>query len=80
MADNLKKYNNVFMKTFDVSEKELRNGFSIASTGNWDSVAHLNLVTVLEEEFDIMLDTEDIVDFDSYEKGKEILKKCGIEF
>ena len=37
------------------------------------------MVTMLEETFDIMLDTDDIIDFSSYEKGIEILKKYGIE-
>jgi len=33
----------------------------------------------LEDAFDIMMETDDIVDFSSYEKGKEILKKYDVE-
>ena len=33
-----------------------------------------NCITI-EDEFDIMMDTDDIIDFSSYEKGKEILAK-----
>jgi acyl carrier protein len=45
----------------------------------WDSVGHMTLVATLEEVFDIMLDTDDIIDFSSYEKGKEIMKKYDVE-
>ena len=36
-------------------------------------------MSALEDAFDISLETDDIVDFSSYEKGKEILKKYNIE-
>ena len=35
----------------------------------------MGLIASLEEAFDIMMDTDDIIDFGSYEKGKEILAK-----
>lgn len=39
------------------------------------------LISALEDNFDIMMDTEDIINFNSFEKGKEILEKnYDIEF
>ncbi|MCD8082145.1 MAG: hypothetical protein LUE86_01135 [Clostridiales bacterium] len=32
----------------------------------------------LEEAFDIRIDTQDVLDFTSYEKGKEVLGRYGI--
>ena len=32
-----------------------------------------------EEEFKISIDTDDIVDFSSFEKGKQILKKYKVD-
>ncbi len=46
----------------------------------WDSVAHMVIMATLEESFDIMLDTDDVIDFSSFEKGMEILKKYDVEF
>ncbi len=47
----------------------------------WDSIGHMSLVAALEEAFDIMMDTDDIIDFSSYKKGMEILsEKYGVEF
>ena len=39
------------------------------------------MVAAIEDAFDIMMDTDDIIDFSSFEKGKEILEKnYNIEF
>jgi acyl carrier protein len=45
----------------------------------WDSVAHMVLMSEIENAFDIMLDTDDVIDFSSFEKGKEILRKYDIK-
>jgi len=45
----------------------------------WDSVGHMSLIAALEEAFDIMFDTDDIIDLSSFEKGKEIIKKYNVE-
>lgn len=77
---NLEKYNNAFMETLEVSEDKLE-GLEYQSIEAWDSVGHMGLVAALEDVFDIMMDTDDIIDLDSYEKGKEILSKnYGIQF
>lgn len=74
----LEKYNRVFIDTFQVGMEELNEKFNIETVPNWDSVMQLSLVTSLEDEFDIMLDSEDILDFKSYSVGKEILAKYGV--
>lgn len=75
---NLEKYNNAFCETLQVSESEL-NGLQYQGVELWDSVGHMTLMAALEDAFDIMMETDDIVDFSSYEKGKEILKKYDVE-
>ena len=72
--DNLEKYNSVFCEILEVSEDKL-SGLIYQGTNLWDSVGHMSLVATLEERFDIMMDTDDIIDFSSYEKGLEILKE-----
>jgi len=37
------------------------------------------MIADLEDKFDIMLDTDDIIDFSSYNTGIKILKKYNIE-
>ncbi len=69
---NSEKYNQVFIKTFEIAEEQL-NDLKYQDISVWDSVGHMNLIAALEETFDIMMDTDDIIDLSSYEKGKEIL-------
>ena len=77
---NEEKYLNAFMSTFGIREKAAREA-TYRDTDEWDSVGHMMLINHLEDLFDIMMDTEDIVDLSSYEKGKEILSaRYGVEF
>ena len=78
---NLEKYNKAFMESFEINEDQLA-GLKYQDIEAWDSVGHMGLVAALEDAFDIMMDTDDIIDFSSYEKGKEILAKesYGVEF
>lgn len=76
---NLEKYNCVFIASFGVTKEQLE-GLNYQAITEWDSVGHMSLIAELEEKFDIMFETDDIIDFNSYEHGKEIMKKYGIEF
>lgn len=76
--NNLEKYNKVFIDTLQIEEGELK-GLIYQGTDLWDSVGHMTLMAELEDAFDIMMETDDIVDFSSYEIGKEILKKYDVE-
>ncbi len=75
---NLETYNKVFCDALQIKESQL-NGLEYQGVELWDSVGHMTLMAAIEDAFDIMLDTDDIVDFSSYEKGKVILKKYDVE-
>lgn len=78
---NLEKYNNAFTEAFEITDAELA-GLKYQDIQAWDSVGHMSLIAALEDAFDIMMDTDDIIDLSSYEKGMEILAKdeYGVEF
>ena len=75
---NFEKYKKAFSDSFEVEESVVE-ALKYESIPAWDSVGHMSLIAELEEKFEIMMDTEDIIDFSSYEKGKEILSKYDIE-
>lgn len=75
---NLEQYNAVFTEVFGVETAQLNDTFSKDTVANWDSVHQLNIITLLEEKFDLMLDPEDIMACTSYSAGKEILTKYDI--
>lgn len=77
--ENSEKYLMVFVDTFGVS-KEQAPELKYQSIDAWDSVGHMSLMAALEEQFEIMLESDDIVDFSSFEKGKELLSKYNVTF
>lgn len=77
---NLEKYDAAFAETLEAPQDELA-GLTYLGVDAWDSVGHMELISALEDAFDIEMETDDIVDFSSYEKGKEILaEKYHIKF
>lgn len=75
---NLEKYTQAFTTTFNVTPEQAAK-LEYQSIKEWDSVGHMQLIAALEDAFDIMMDTDDIIDLSSFEKGKEILKKYDVE-
>lgn len=75
---NLEQYNAIFTEVFGATTDQLGDDFSKETVSEWDSVHQLNIISLLEETFDLMLDPEDIMACTSYKAGKEILAKNGI--
>lgn len=77
---NLEKYEQAFCESLELTKDQLV-GLEYQQVARWDSVGHMGLVAAIEDAFDIMMDTDDIIDLSSFEKGKEILTaNYGIEF
>jgi acyl carrier protein len=75
---NREKYNQVFMESFSINNDQLNDDLVYQSVQQWDSIGHMGMIADLEEAFDIMMDTDDIIDFGSYNKGIELLAKYDI--
>lgn len=76
---NINRLNKIFCEVFSVGEISLQNDFDKCHIEGWDSVRQLSLTTAVEDEFDIMLDADDILEFTSYDNAKKILRKYEIE-
>jgi acyl carrier protein len=74
---NIEIYKNAFIESFEITE-DLLETLEYQSIINWDSVGHMSLIATLEDGFDIMMEMDDIIDFSSFKKGKELLKKYDI--
>ena len=75
---NLEKYRNAFVEGLEMSPEEVNDSLEYQGVPQWDSVGHMALIASLEDAFGIMMDTDDIIDFSSFKKGIEILKKYDI--
>jgi acyl carrier protein len=74
---NLEKYIQAFMDAFSI-DAETAKTLKYQQISAWDSVGHMGLVAQLEEQFGIMMEPDDIVDLNSFDKGKELLKKYNV--
>ncbi len=75
---NKTKYIEIFIKSLSIDKKKFNEKLKYNDIDEWDSIGHMTLVSGLEEGFNISLDTDDIVDFSSFKKGIQILKKYKI--
>ena len=75
---NKEKYEQVFMNCFSVEKFLLNEKFVYQCVPEWDSVGHMSMISELEDTFDIMMETDDIIDFSSFTEGINILSKYDI--
>ena len=77
---NKEKLINSFVSALGVDQSIIIDSLEYNTIPQWDSVAHMALIAAPEEEFDIMMDTDDIIDMSSVEKAKEIVSKYDVVF
>ena len=75
---NLEKYKNAFVEGLEIDIDQVTEDLEYQGIPEWDSVGHMGLVACIEDAFDIMMDTDDIIDLSSFKKGIEILAKYDI--
>ena len=78
--ENKKKYQDIFIESLSIDASSFNENVKYNEIPEWDSIGHMTLVSGLEEAFKISMETDDIVDYSSYKKGIEILKKYKIDF
>lgn len=77
---NLDKYKDTFIKSLSINKKDFNENLEYNQIPEWDSIGHMTLISGLEENFKVTIDTDDIIDFSSFKKGIEILKKYKVSF
>ena len=78
--DNAEKLRQVFAEALEIDKKIVVDSLEYNSIPQWDSVAHMSLVAAIDDGFDVMMETDDVIDMSSFGRAKEILKKYGVEF
>ena len=73
--DNSEKYKKTFIESLSIDQSVFKESIKYNEIPEWDSIGHMTLMSGLEETFKITLETDDIIDFSSFNKGKQILKK-----
>ncbi len=70
----------VFAEVLGIDIGSVSDGLAYNSILQWDSVAHMGLIAQLEDNYGVLLDTDDIIDMSSVGKAREILAKYGVAF
>ena len=70
--DRLRK---VFRTALGLADDADVDGLEYQSIDKWDSLAHMTLVAALEDEFDVMIDTDDVLTMSSFTKARELLER-----
>ena len=73
------KYDNAFKTAFEIDKSQIGSELKYESIDEWDSIGHMSLIAELEDTFEISMEMDDIIDFSSYDKGIELLKKYDIK-
>lgn len=77
---NEEKLRKVFAEALEIDEHQIIDDLTYNTIPEWDSIAHMTLIAEIDDQFDTMLDTEDVLDLSSFAKAKEILAKYDIKF
>jgi len=72
-------YDKIFLESFSLEKKNLNDKLVYNSVETWDSIGHMQMIAELEDSFEIEFEMDDIINFSSYDKGKELLLKYGIK-
>ncbi|MBB5322543.1 acyl carrier protein [Marinobacter oulmenensis] len=80
MSSNQQVLVDGFATALAIPAEQVTDTLAYNSIPQWDSIAHMTLVAELESRFDVMMDTDDIIDMSSVAKAREILGKYGVTF
>ena len=75
---NIEKLKNAFVEGLEIPVEEVENA-TMDGVEKWDSIGQMSLIAIIEDEFGIELEQEEVMRFTSFAVGVEILKNHGIE-
>lgn len=70
----------VFAQALGIPQNSVKDDLAYNTIQQWDSTAHLVLISEIESAFDVLLDTEDVINLSSVAKARSILEKYEVVF
>ena len=75
---NIEKLKEAFVEGLEILMEEVEAA-TMESVAKWDSIGQMSLVAIIEDAFGIEFEPDEVMQFTSFEAGKEILKNHNIE-
>ncbi len=76
--NNIEKLKEAFVEGLEIPMEEVETA-TMEGVDKWDSIGQMSLVAIIEDAFGIEFEPDEVMQFTSFEAGKEILKNHGIE-
>ncbi|MGK5077188.1 acyl carrier protein [Janthinobacterium sp. HLX7-2] len=70
-------FEKIFAEVFTIPENTVIDSMKLSEIASWDSLAHMLLITRLEEVYQIEFTGDDIADMASVGDARSALRKCG---
>lgn len=80
MSDNESRLRRAFAVGLHLQEIDSLDTLAYAASPSWDSLAHMTLIAVLEEEFGVSFEADDVLELSSYAKARDLLATRGVTF
>ena len=77
--NNVKRLIQVFKSVLEIGDENTIKILEYNTIPKWDSVGHMQLVAAIETEFDILMETEQIIDLSCFNMACSILGDHGID-
>lgn len=78
---NNEKLIEAFASALEIPADQVTDDLRYRSIKQWNSMAHMNLISTLEKTFDVMFETRQILNIRTVAKAREILaQEHGIKF
>lgn len=74
----LERLRKVFRNSLEIPNELPVDDLEYRGSVQWDSLAHMSLVAAIEDEFGVMLDTDEVIDLSSFHRARQILEKHGV--
>lgn len=78
--NNQEKLVAAFATALGIESSLVTDDLQYNTISQWDSVAHMVLIAELEKVFNVMFDTDQIIDMSSVLKAKQMLAAHGVSF
>lgn len=72
---NEDKIKEIFIKIFPETKDDFDINRDQSDYENWDSFTHVNLISELESQFDVQLETDEIISISSAKTALELINK-----
>ena len=68
----------VFVETLELGPDVAVEELKYRDIPAWDSLGHMTLVAAIEDEFDVQLDTEQVIDMSSFKVALDMLRGMNV--